>query len=204
MGRGLPPNVQHEELLSAGMEGLVRATHKYDPSRGDRFAAYAEFRVKGAMLDEIRRHDMMSRGGRLTKKALERRIAQLTAELGHPPTEDELAEALGLDVEEYRRAVRDLGDARVVSLERPSWSGQRWHEPIDESRSPEEVLDHMSQRKQLWAAVEELGERERLVIDLYFRKGEKLREIAERIGTTDSRVCQIKREAIQKLRELLL
>jgi RNA polymerase sigma factor for flagellar operon FliA len=185
------------------MEGLVRAARRYDPSRGDRFAAYAEFRIKGAMLDEIRRHDMMSRGGRLTKKALERRIAQLTAELGHPPTEDELAEALGLGVEEYRRAIRDLGDARVVSLERPNWSGQRWFQPIDESRNPEEVLDDISQRKQLWAAVEELGERERLVIDLYFRKGKKLREIAERIGTTDSRVCQIKREAIEKLRDLV-
>lgn len=203
LARGLPPSVLHEDLVSAGLEGLVSAARRFDPTRGQQFVKFAEFRIKGAMLDEIRRHDMMSRGGRLLKKSLERAVVRLTASLGRPPTDEELADSLGVDLCVLQDARSRFGDVRVVSLQSSSAAGKMAFDPADQAPTPEAVAMRIALYEQAADAVARLEDRERLVIELYFREGKKLKEIAARIGTTDSRVCQIKRAALTKLRGML-
>ena len=109
MARNLPAHVSLDDLVGAGSVGLLDAMDRYDPAKADRFETFAEFRVKGAILDELRRYDLMARNARLTAKRIARKTHELTARLGRPPTEAEMADGLDMSVDELRKLVARVG-----------------------------------------------------------------------------------------------
>ncbi len=197
IARHVPSHVCIDDLVSAGMVGLIDAMDRYDPARVDRFETFAEFRVKGAMLDELRRDDLMARNARLTSKRITRTIQQLTSSLGRPPCESEIADTLRMTAVEYRRLLDRVGGVHMVSLE----------ELGCDVGSPCIGPDELTHRRELEAHLERafaaLPERQRQVLDMYYRRDMTLKAIGRTVGVTESRVCQIVNEATNRLRMAL-
>lgn len=207
MARNLPSHVSLDDLIGAGSLGLLDAMNRYDPAKADRFETFAEFRVKGAILDELRRYDLMARNARLTAKRLARRTHELTARLGRPPTEAEMAEGLHMGILEYRKLVARVGQVRVMSLDDLSGADDGATDRSLELRSntigPEEATSHRELLGHLGDAVEELPARQQMILRMYYQGEMTLKEIGRQLGVTESRVCQIMGEATRKLRGLL-
>jgi RNA polymerase sigma factor for flagellar operon FliA len=198
LARRLPSHVRLEDLVSAGIVGLLEAMDRFDPGRQNEFESYAEFRVKGAILDELRRRDLMARDARLASKEIESCARRLTQALGRPPEEEEMARELGLSVDELREKLEKLTPVRVVSFEdlesdRPNTAGRS---PLDEAMR-EELLQNLA------GAVGRLSERHQQVLALYYKEELTLREIGDVLDVSESRVCQILSEATLKLRAML-
>jgi RNA polymerase sigma factor for flagellar operon FliA len=198
MARRLPSHVRLDDLMGAGVVGLLEAFERYDPRRGSSFQTFAEFRVKGAVLDELRRRDIMARDARLAAKRIERTFDELTQTLGRRPEEEEVAKELGMPLAEYRSQLEKLTPVRVLSLEDALPAG-----PRDSGASPFDAAAKSELRQRLAAAVAELSERHQKVLQLYYCEDLTLREIGELIGVTESRVCQIVSEATLRLRAFL-
>jgi RNA polymerase sigma factor FliA len=198
LARRLPSHVQLDDLVSAGVVGLIEAMDRFDPSRVTEFETYAEFRIKGAVLDELRKRDIMARDARLASKQLERTIGTLTSELKREPEETEIAERLEISVEELRQKLERLAPVRVVSLE-DIYAIDVGHtdDSLFEQVAREELVTRLKQ------AMEGLGERHRQVLHLYYREDLTLKEIGVVLGVTESRVCQLVSEATIRLRALL-
>lgn len=202
MCRRLPAGQDLDDLVGAGALGLVEAAERFDERRGVDFEAYAALRVRGAMLDLLRSGCASSRGARRRARQMESRRRELAARLGRPPEDEELAEALGRDGPVFDEAV-----FRLVSL-------QELHENDDDRlRSEPEsttteptVLEDLVRKgacARLEAALDRISDRHRIVLSLYYLEELKLKEIGEIIGVTESRVCQLRRQALARLRELL-
>jgi RNA polymerase sigma factor for flagellar operon FliA len=198
MARRLPPHVVVEDLVSAGVVGLLEAFARFDASRCDCFEAYAAFRVRGAMLDEMRRSDLMARDARTASRQREETASRLEASLGRQPREQEVAAALGQSVEDYRGQQGRLTGVKVVPLESLCDDG-----PRDGGIDVVDLCDQHEALLRLRRALSELPERQRLVLRLHYEKAMTLREIGGIIGTTESRVCQIHAEAVHRLRAAL-
>lgn len=203
LARRLPPHILVDDLISAGCEGLLDALNKFDPTRIERFEKYAEYRVRGEMLDALRTLDPLGRNTRGRSNKLAAAIRDLSQQLGREPDENEIAQALGCTIESYRQLVEAVSHANVLSLE----------DLVDENhtgladataKDPEAEAEHAELREQLTRAIGELRTRHRLVLQLYYVEGFKLREIGEILNVSDSRVCQIHAEAVVRLRALLL
>ncbi|MBL8861954.1 MAG: FliA/WhiG family RNA polymerase sigma factor [Planctomycetes bacterium] len=202
----LPSGVDREDFLGWGMVGLLAAADSWDEARGLKFSTYAFPRIRGAILDELRRADLLPRGRRETLRAVERATAQLEQELGMPPALEQIAERTGLLVDEVESA---LADGRAVvesSLDQESGSG-----PLADLLSDPHVNDPMGSaawqetKARLAAAIQALPEQERTVILLYYAEEMLLKDIGEVLGVTESRVSQIHSKAIYRLnRELAL
>lgn len=188
---------EEEDLVSVGVIGLLDAWSRYEPRDGVSFASFAEFRIKGAILDEIRRQDFMPRRLRAKANALRKVVRSLETSLGRTATTEELAAAMGLGAEALE-ALRSkvapyhfvADDDECVTLRSPL-------------ADPARVVLEKELRTKLVEALEGLGEREKLLLDLYFNKELKLREIAELLDVTEGRVSQIKSAAIAVLRKRL-
>lgn len=205
MARNLPAHVCLDDLVGAGTVGLMDAMDRFDPAKSDRFETFAEFRVKGAILDELRRYDMMARNARLAAKRLARKTQELTAKLGRPPTEEELAGGMSMDLAELRKLVDRVGNVRVLSLDdlaSPD-TGERSFEPRSGQLSPEEVASINETHAHLRAAISNLSERQQMILDMYYQRDMTLKEIGSQVGVTESRVCQIVGEATGKLRTMM-
>jgi RNA polymerase sigma factor for flagellar operon FliA len=207
---GLPAQVDREDLVSAGMIGLIRAVDRYDPGRGASFRTYACTLMRGAILDELRRMDPAPRGLRGRYRELEAAVAELRQQLGRQPDEAEIIERLGLTAAEYRKLLRDASTAALVSLESLSESSGDAHAPtnasIDAERPewlPHAVADRAEMRRLLVECIGELSERERMVISLYYHEELTMREIGLVLDVTESRICQIHTQAIARLRAAL-
>lgn len=207
MARNLPNHVSLDDLIGAGSVGLLDAMDRYDPAKADRFETFAEFRVKGAILDELRRYDLMARNARLTAKRIARKTHELTARLGRPPNELEMAEGLDMSVDELRKLVARVGQVRVVSLEDMSHSEDGASDRSLQLRSrgvgPEEAASKLELLEHLGEAVDQLPARQQMILEMYYRRDMTLKEIGRQVGVTESRVCQIMGEATRKLRALL-
>lgn len=207
MARNLPNHVSLDDLIGAGSVGLLDAMDRYDPAKADRFETFAEFRVKGAILDELRRYDLMARNARLTAKRIARKTHELTARLGRPPNEIEMAEGLDMSVDELRKLVARVGQVRVVSLEDMSHSEDGASDRSFQLRSrgvgPEEAASKHELLEHLGEAVDQLPARQQMILEMYYRRDMTLKEIGRHVGVTESRVCQIMGEATRKLRTLL-
>lgn len=207
MARNLPSHVSLDDLIGAGSLGLLDAMNRYDPAKADRFETFAEFRVKGAILDELRRYDLMARNARLTAKRLARKTHELTAQFGRPPTESEMATALQMRVEEYRKLICRVGQVRVMSLDDLSCSDDGAVDRSFELRArtvgPEEAASHRELLDHLGQAVERLPARQQMILEMYYQRDMTLKEIGRHVGVTESRVCQIMGEATRKLRTIL-
>lgn len=204
LARNLPSHVSFDDLVGAGMLGLVDATRRFDPDKSDRFETFAEFRVKGAILDELRRYDLMARNARLASKRIARKTQELTARLGRPPVEEEVAAGLELSLPEYRKLVARVGSVRMLSLNDTSRSedGSGMELPSTAPR-PDEIALKRDRVRQLERAISELPPRQQRVLEMYYRQEMTLRQIGSELGVTESRICQIMGEATKKLRGLM-
>jgi RNA polymerase sigma factor for flagellar operon FliA len=203
VARRLPAHICVDDLVSAGFMGLVDAYRRYDASRCDRFDAYAEVRIKGAILDELRSYDPLSRDLRALANRAGQATRELASRLGRVPSDVEVAAELGMDLEGYRAAATRIALGSPVSLDAAPQGDEPPFELGDPTSTPaDELLLQAQSRAALRGALERLPPRLRGVLDLYYREERTLREIGAMLGVTESRVCQLHGEAIRKLRAL--
>ena len=206
MARNLPSHVSLDDLIGAGILGLIDAKERYDPAKAERFETFAEFRVKGAILDELRRYDIMARNARLTSKKIARKSHELTALYGRPPTESEIARAMDMSVPDYRNLVNRVGSVRVFSLDdvtSDADGNERGFELPAKGMAPDEATSVRELRAHLRDAINGLPERQQRIIEMYYDRGMTLKQIGMQVGVTESRVCQIMGEATNKLRVMM-
>jgi RNA polymerase sigma factor for flagellar operon FliA len=199
-----------EELISWGLVGLLDAVETYDPGKGAKFETYAISKIRWSILDQMRKEDPLPRRIRQRAGEVERAAARLSQELRRPPTEAEVAEEVGLGLDEYRRFLEGYSRAQVSSLEvrletGNGLSGEEYGALVadEAAEDPQRSASRKELRAQLTEAVQGLGERERLVASLYFYEGLTLKEIGKAMNLTEGRISQILRGALLKLRERL-
>lgn len=199
VGAGLPAHIDRQDLVSAGVFGLVDAIEGFDRERGVRFETYAIPRIRGAILDELRSLDWLPRSVREQAKAVDQTMAQLYQKLRRPPTDEELANSAGVSVEKLGKLVIDstaMGFASLDAVLPGSEEGSTLTDVIQDARAVDPAL-----RTQLTEAIGSLPERERLIIALYYYEGMSLAEIGDIMGISESRVCQLHGRAVKILRQ---
>lgn len=200
---GLPRHIERQDLVSAGVFGLMEALERFEPERGFRFETYAVPRIKGAILDELRSLDWLPRSVRDQTKAVDRTIARLGQELGRAPTEEEVAEAMGISLEKLGQLMLDSTAMGYASLDAFLPGGEDQSGTLADLIEDPEAVDPAA-RAQLVDAIESLPERERLIVTLYYYEGMNLAEIGEVMGISESRVCQLHGRAVKLLRSDLV
>ncbi|GIF02495.1 sigma-70 family RNA polymerase sigma factor [Actinoplanes siamensis] len=196
----VPPHVHRDDLASAGYAALVTAAQAYDESRGIPFGRFAAVRVRGALLDELRSMDWASRSVRARARRAEAAREELTRQLGRTPTAEELAELLGVAVGELSNVDDDVQRAAVLSLQ--GFTAGTAEDMVPETAlNPEEMLLHRERLGYLHDAVTVLPERLRFVVEASFLQERPLCEVAAELGVTESRVSQLRTEALALLRD---
>ena len=206
----LPENLDREDLIQAGMIGLLDAIEKYDSRREAQFRTYAEFRIKGAMLDDLRAGDWVPRSVRENADRVGSAMKELTYSLGRVPDDNEVAAKLGMSLADYHQLLmksRAINMLHIEDLQRPHEDGESG-DVFDVLEDPNcsDPLDTLSLKdlhSKMTLAVKALPEKERLVLSLYFDEGLNLKEIGEVLGITESRASQIRTQAILRLRTAL-
>jgi len=201
----LPPSVQLEDLTQAGMVGLLEARRSYQPDMGASFETYAGIRIKGAMLDELRRYDWTPRSVHRKARAISEAIRVIEARAGRDARDSEVAAELGLALPEYHAVLQDALACRVLSIEQlVDAAGSAVIEACsDDGVQPIDALARTGFAAALEAAVASLPDRERLIIGLYYEGGQTLREIGVALGVSESRVSQLQGQALLRLRARL-
>jgi RNA polymerase sigma factor for flagellar operon FliA len=204
---GLPSSVEQADLVSYGMFGLIDALHKFEPGRGNKFETYAIPRIKGAIIDELRAMDWVPRSVRFKQREIEKALAGLESMLKRQPTERELAERLGMSLGELHEVITQISFVSVLALDETISVGADRGEQVslidtlaDKGLDPTMGVESQETRGLLAAAINELSEREKIVVTLYYFEGLTLAEIGEILGVTESRVCQIHTKAVGVLR----
>jgi RNA polymerase sigma factor for flagellar operon FliA len=196
--RQLPPHVDAEDLAQAGIVGMMSALRAFDSARGDSVELYVTRRIRGAILDELRALDPLSRDQRKDARAIQQAQRDLEIALGRAPAEDEVAARAGLTVDRVREVRERSNAATTLPLEGAVLDRQE-----SDSADPIEKLARAKQKTELSAAISGLGAREQTVLSLYYVEELSLREIGGLLGVTESRVCQIHGVAVKKLRVTL-
>lgn len=198
LARRLPPNVDVGDLIGAGTEGLLKAIESYDASHSARFETYAESRVRGAILDELRSQDALTRHGRRQLGEVTRAMRNLESRLGRSPEEQEVADELGLELEAYHKLTENLARA-------PALANLGTLDPDDVAGGMDSQVDVESRelKVQLIGAIQRLPTRTQTVLGLYYQEECTLAEIGQILGVTESRVCQILGDATARLRTAL-
>ena len=202
----MPASVQVEDLIQAGMIGLMEASQKYDPSRGASFETYAGIRIRGAIVDEMRRGDWAPRSVHRNARRVSQAIAQVEAKTGRDATDSEIAAQLEVSLDEYHLMLQDSSSSRLFSYEETFGEEDS---NIDGSHvsshfaSPFEALSKNGLKKALAEAIISLPERERTVLALYYDQELNLKEIGLVLGVSESRVSQIHSQAAARLRQKL-
>ena len=201
IGMRLPAHVDREDLRSAGLVGLVQAAQSYDAERGVPFRHYASTRIRGAMMDELRSHDWASRSVRQAGRHREAAVDRLTASLGRTPSAQEIAEVMGVSINDLHTVESALHRSTVLSFDAAPTT-EFFEAAIPEKHdSPEDGVVRSEEFTYLTAAVAALPERLRAVVKGYFLEGRPMADIAEELGITESRVSQIRAEALVLLRD---
>tara|TARA_B100001094_G_C18073651_1_gene741437 strand:- start:437 stop:1195 length:759 start_codon:yes stop_codon:yes gene_type:complete len=205
----LPSNIDIDDLISAGVIGLMDAIEKYDPSRDNKFKTYAEFRIRGAILDELRSQDWVPRSVRDKAKRIEKTYAELEQKLGRAVTDQEISEALGVKLEEYYEIMAKVKAVTLLSIDELSGPNQNDKKSLLEclenvgSKNPFTQLKSKGVRELLVKNIEELPEKQKLVLSLYYYEDLNLKEIGRILEVTESRVSQLHTQAVEKLRSRL-
>jgi RNA polymerase sigma factor for flagellar operon FliA len=208
---GLPPSVEFGDLMSYGVFGLLDAIEKFDPTRGIKFETYAIARIKGAIIDELRAEDWVPRSVRFKAREVERAYMELEGELRRVPTDEEVAEKLGVTVEEYLNLLSKMTLISLVALD------ELWTVSGDKAdrisladivedvkvKDPSKSFEIEEMKGIIANAINGLPERERIVVTLYYFEGLTMREIGEVLTVTESRICQMHTKAILRLRSRL-
>lgn len=201
MGR-VPSHVSRDDLTSAGLTALVQAAQAFDAERGVPFERYAATRIRGAILDELRAVDWASRSVRRRARDLEETRSRLAGVLGRTPSVAEVASALGMSVEEVTANDEDVSRAQVLSLQGSTTASLDELVPT-RAPSPEQLVEHQERLTYLLEAIAELPERLRQVVQDYFFSERPMADIAADLGVTDSRISQMRAEALVLLRDAL-
>jgi RNA polymerase sigma factor FliA len=203
----LPQHVEIDDLVSAGVLGLIDAFRKFDPEKKVQFRSYAQFRIRGAILDSLRTLDWSPRDLRRKGRAIEEAIRTLTARMGRAPSEPEIAAELEMDLGEYQQLLGELKGLEIGTLhiERSEDSGEEElaYLPSKPEENPLFVCLRSEMQTRLADAVDQLPERERLVMTLYYYEEMTMKEIGLTLGVVESRVSQIHASAVLHMRSLL-
>jgi RNA polymerase sigma factor for flagellar operon FliA len=200
MGR-LPSNIQIEDLIQAGMIGLIEAVKNYDAAQGASFETYAGIRIRGAMLDEVRSGDWTPRSVHRKQRELSEAMRKVENRKGADARDHEVAEELGIGLDEYHHILADAAGARIFSLDAAEDEEDSYDNYVaSQDEDPHQSLERSSFKNALAEAVKGLPQREALIMSLYYEEELNLREIGEIIGVSESRICQIHGEALLRLR----
>ena len=204
----LPQHVPFDDLVHAGIVGLIDAMHKYDASKNVRFASYAKFRIRGAILDSLRDMDWSPRDLRRKARQLEATMQKLQSELGHSASEPELAQAMGMSLEDFQHLLDEIrgleiGSLQIESLEDGKETDLSETIPGPDDRDPLLLCMQGERRRMLAEAIAELPEREQQVLALYYQEELTMKEVGAVLGVGESRVSQIHSMAVARLRAIL-
>lgn len=200
----LPANVEIDDLIQVGMIGLTDALNRFDAAQGVQFETFATQRIRGAMLDELRGNDWMSRGSRKQQRSIEAAVHRLEQKLGRAPQESEIAVEMNMSLVEYQEMLGKVRGTQLVYLE--DMSGDDGDNDYldrhvgDEAANPLAQLQDHRMREALIAAIKTLPEREQYVMSMYYEHDMNLKEIAAVLKVTESRVCQLHSQSIARLR----
>ena len=211
MSSGLPAHIEESDLISYGLLGLIGAIERFDPDREIKFETFAVARIKGSIIDELRSLDWVPRSVRAKAREIENAHSKLERELGRTPTDDEVANELGMSNDDFQESLLQISNSSVVALDE-LWavsdaSGDQVS-LLDTMRDPAAVdpareLGVSELKDRLAHAISRLPEREKLVVALYYYENLTLREIGEVLGVTESRVSQLHTKAVLRLKARL-
>lgn len=202
----LPASVEADDLIQAGLIGLLDAVERFDDNQGAHFETYATLRIRGAMLDELRDSDWASRTLRKASRRIEQAIHVLQQRLQRPPTEHEIAGQLGLQIDEYFELLNESRGAQLIYYEdiHPTEDDSFLEHFVDKLvAGPFEVLSSQKFRKALTQAIVELPSREKMIMGMYYEQEMNFKEIGSILGVSESRICQLHSQAITRLRGFL-
>jgi RNA polymerase sigma factor for flagellar operon FliA len=201
----VPAGIDYDDLVSAGVMGLMDAVDRYDPARGVPFKAFAKHRIQGAILDSLRATDWVPRAVRRRAEGVSRARHELRARLGREPAQAEVAEHLGVDLVRLQTLSQDMDLQPLLSLDAPldPEDGPALVDRVVQEGSLEQDLEQAEQKAQLAAAIDHLPEREKAVIILCYFRELTLREVGEVLGVSESRACQLSAQAIRRLQTRL-
>lgn len=200
----LPPSVDVEDLIQAGMIGLLDASHQFDASQGASFETYAGIRIRGAMLDEIRRNDWAPRSVHKKAREIAETMREIEQRKGRNATDAEVAAALGLNINDYHQQLQDSTGHQLFSLDDFTDNDEVQAQPLTASpASPDAEVQDDDFQLALAQAIDGLPERERLLMSLYYNDELNLKEIGEVLGVSESRVSQIHSQTVLRLRSKL-
>jgi len=200
----LPPSVELDDLVQAGMMGLLDAINRYEDTHGAQFETYAAQRIRGSMLDELRSADWLPRGVRKNMRDVENAISQLEQKLGKPPTENEVANKLDLSLNDYYEMLSDCSGHQLIYYEdfHESDTGEHFLDRFnaDHAGDPIKGLLDSDFKEALVNSINGLPEREKILMGLYYEQELNLKEIGAVMNVSESRVCQLHSQAIARLR----
>lgn len=199
----LPSSIDLDDLIQAGTVGLLDALGRFDPNAGAAFLPFASQRIRGAMIDELRSRDWLPRSVRRHARDVESAIHRLTQRLGRPPEEREVAAELGMPLDEYQQLLGDINNGFLLPYEEMVAESGEPAAGDTGARTPFGALLEGEQRELLVRAIEELPEREKTLMGLYYQEELNLKEIGAVLGVSESRVCQLHSQAISRLRSRL-
>jgi RNA polymerase sigma factor FliA len=200
----LPANVEIDDLIQVGMIGLSDALTRFDAGQGVQFETFATQRIRGAMLDELRGADWMSRGTRKQQRDIEGAVHRLEQRLGRAPQESEIAKEMDMSLSDYQEMLGKVRGTQLIHLE--DMSGEDGDNDYldrhvtDEGNDPLALLADHRMRSALVEAIKNLPEREQFVMSMYYEQDMNLKEIAAVLGVTESRICQLHSQSIARLR----
>ena len=205
----VPSFMTRDDMTSAAMEGLIDAANKYDPGKGAQFKTFAEYRIRGAIFDEMRKLDWFSRSLREKHNQLSQTMLRLERKLGRSPDEEEMAAALDMSLEQYHDTLAQVSHLGCVSLNETldhSEEGRSFLDNLvqDGGPTPLELIESQEMTALMADIIDELSKKEKLVIALYYYEELTQKEIAEVIGVTEGRVSQLHSQALIKLKVKLL
>lgn len=196
----LPPTVQVDDLIQAGMIGLLEAGSKFNASMGASFETFAGIRIRGAMIDEIRRSDWTPRSVHRKYREVTEAIRKIENETGQDATDSDVAELLGISLSEYHQILIDSSASRIYSIDELEENAQEMTLPGSGECTPDQAFSSEEYQQQLAKAIKVLPEKEQLVMSLYYHDELNFREIGEVLEVTESRICQLHGQALLRIK----
>ncbi|RUM59666.1 MAG: FliA/WhiG family RNA polymerase sigma factor [Persephonella sp.] len=204
----LPPTLAEEDLVNIGVLGLIDAIEKYDPSKGVKLSTYAEIRIRGHILDALRKLDWIPRNVRQKAREIENAILEVEQKLGREATAKEIAEHLGITEDEYRKYAEKVANSVLISIDMSINSDDEkgtklWQILSINDDTPDKYVEEEELKEILSDIISKLTDKEKLVITLYYYEELPMKKIAEIMGLTESRISQIHTKTMMKIRKLL-